>query len=261
MDIVDLNHGSGFIYGRDPAPPPIGERIDAIVDGALTAERAVMPARDYLGASRIGEPCARRLCYELMQVPVDVGADFSGRMLRIFEAGHRFEEMTIRWLRLAGFDLRTHKRNGEQFGFSAANGRFRGHIDGVIVGGPYVGIEYPALFEHKALKSSSWQDNVKQGVKLSKPVYWAQVQVYMAYLAVERTLFVALDKDTQALRYELISFDPPAAQALSDKAVTVIRAVEAGELLPRISDDAGFFICTFCPYRIRCHALAPGVNA
>jgi hypothetical protein len=166
--------------------------------------------------------------------------------------------MTIRWLRLAGFDLRTHKRNGEQFGFSVAGGRLRGHIDGVIVGGPDVGIEYPALFEHKALKASSWQDTVKHGVKASKPIYWAQVQVYMAYLAVENTLFVALDKDTQSLRYELISFDPPAAQALSDKAVTVIRAVEARDLLPRISDDAGFFICTFCPYRIRCHALTPG---
>lgn len=261
MDIVDLNHGSEFIYGRAPAPPPIGERIDALVDSALTAERAVMPARDYLGASRIGEPCARRLCYELMQVPVDGGADFSGRMLRIFEAGHRFEEMTIRWLRLAGFDLRTHKRNGEQFGFSVADGRLRGHIDGVIVGGPDVGIEYPALFEHKALKASSWQDVVKQGVKASKPIYWAQVQVYMAYLAVERTLFVALDKDTQALRYELISFDPPAAQLLSDKAVAVIRAAAVGELLPRISDNPDFFICTFCPYRIRCHALAPGGHA
>ena len=39
-------------------------------------------------------------------------------------------------LRLAGFDVRTHNRKGEQFGFSAANGRFRGHIDGVIVAGP-----------------------------------------------------------------------------------------------------------------------------
>ena len=190
-----------------------------------------------------------------------VGADFSGRMLRIFEAGHRFEEMIIRWLRLAGFDLRTQKRNGDQFGFSAAAGRFGGHIDGVIVGGPDVGIEYPALFEHKALKASSWQDVVKQGVKASKPIYWAQVQVYMAYLAVERTLFVALDKDTQALCYELISFDPPAAQLLSDKAVAVIRAAAVGELLPRISDNPDFFICRFCPYRIRCHARAPGGNA
>jgi hypothetical protein len=258
MTLLDFNHGSGFVHGRAPAPPPIGERIDAVMDAALLAERATVPPRNYLGASRIGEPCARRLCYELMHIPVDDGADFSGRLLRIFEAGHRFEVMTIRWLRLAGFDLRTHKRNGAQFGFSVAGGRFGGHIDGVIVGGPDSGIEYPVLFEHKALKSSSWQDTVKQGVKISKPIYWAQVQVYMAYLAIEHTLFVALDKDTQSLRYELVPFDPPAAQALSDKAVAVIRAVAVRELLPRISDDPDFFACMFCPYRARCHAIAPG---
>jgi hypothetical protein len=92
VTLIDLNHHSGFVYGCAAAAPPIGERIDQLVDGALKAERAVMPARDYLGACRIGEPCARRLCYELMQVPVDEGADFSGRILRVFEAGHRFEE-------------------------------------------------------------------------------------------------------------------------------------------------------------------------
>jgi hypothetical protein len=258
---IDLNHGSGFVYGRTGAASLIGGCIDVHVDAALMAERSAVPPRDYLGGSRIGEPCARRLCYELMKVAVDDGAEFSGRMLRVFEAGHRFEEMTIRWLRLAGFDLRTHKRNGEQFGFSVAGGRFRGHIDGVIVGGPDVGIEYPILFEHKAVRSSSWQQVVKHGVKVSKPIYWAQVQIYMAYLEVERTLFVALDKDTQALRYELVPFDPPAAQELSDKAADVIRAVAAGELLPRISDQPDFYICTFCPYRNRCHALAPGGQA
>ena len=261
MNSVDLSPQSGFVYGRAAAAPPIGERIDALVNDALLAERDVAPPRDYLGASRIGEPCARRLCYELMDVPVDEGAALSGRMLRIFEAGHRFEEMTIRWLRLAGFDLRTHNRNGEQFGFSVAGGRFRGHIDGVIVDGPDISIEYPLLFEHKAVRSSSWQDIVKRGVHASKPIYWAQVQIYMAYLEVERTLFVALDKDRQALRFEPVLLDPSAAQALSDKAVAVIRAVEAGEPLPRISDHPDFYICTFCPYRIRCHALAAGGDA
>ena len=106
-------------------PPPDLGNLSLTQIAALVAERAAIPARHYLGASRIGEPCPRRVCYELMQIAVDDGADFSGRMLRIFEAGHRFEDMTIRWLRLAGFDLRTHNRGGEQFGFSVAGGRFR----------------------------------------------------------------------------------------------------------------------------------------
>jgi hypothetical protein len=155
-------------------------------------------------------------------------------------------------LRLAGFDLRTHKRTGEQFGFSTAEGRFRGHIDGVIVAGPELGIEYPVLFEHKALRAASWQAIVKKGLKVAAPVYWAQVQVYMAYLSVERTLFVALDKDSQALHFELVRFDPAEAQAFSDKAVDVLRAVSAGELLPRIAGAADFYLCRFCPYARRC---------
>lgn len=256
--MIDLNHGSGFVYGREDAGPALADLLDAVLEPALAAERDAQPRRNYLGASRIGEPCLRRLCFEYGGTPVDAGAEFDGRILRVFEAGHRFEDMTVRWLRLAGFDLRSHKRDGSQFGFSAAEGRFRGHIDGVIVGGPDLSAPYPILFEHKALASSSWQETVKRGVKASKPLYWAQVQVYMAYLAVEQTLFVALNRDTMRLYPELIAFDPAAAQALSDRAVMVIRSVEARELLPRIADDPDHYVCRYCPYRVRCRHLAGG---
>lgn len=253
--MMDLNHGSGFAYGRENIDPALAARLDTILEAVLTAERDAAPPRDYLGASRIGEPCLRRLCFEYGGTPVDQNAVFDGRILRVFEAGHRFEDMTIRWLRLAGFGLRSHKRDGSQFGFATADGRFRGHIDGVIVGGPDLGVSYPILFEHKALSSTSWQDTVKRGVKASKPIYWAQAQVYMAYLAIEHTLFVALNRDTMRLYPELIAFDAADAQALSDRAVTVIRSVEARELLPRIADDPDHYVCRFCPYRRRCHRI------
>src|SRR4029077_6926680 len=96
---------------------------------------------------------------EYARAAVDVGKGFGGRTLRIFDAGHQFEALSICWLRAAGFDLRTHRSSGEQFGFVTANGRIRGHIDGVIVGGPDVGVVWPALWEHKALNAKSWSDN------------------------------------------------------------------------------------------------------
>ena len=70
-------------------------------------------------------------------------------------------------LRAAGFDLRTHRTDGEQFGFVTANGRIRGHIDGVIVGGPDIGMPWPALFEHKALyrrgrQPVAWNPNYRE---------------------------------------------------------------------------------------------------
>ena len=251
--MIDLNHRSGFVYGRAAeAPPPLGARINMLLDDALVAERAGQRPRDYLGASRIGEPCARRLVYEVTHTPPDPGKELEGRSLRIFAAGHVFEDLAIRWLRAAGFDLRTRRRDGGQFGFEVAGGRIRGHVDGVILHGPEVGLTWPLLWEHKALKASSWSDTVKKGLRLSKPVYHAQMQLYLAYMELEAGLFTALNKDTCELHHEHVRLEPATAQALSDKAVDVLRAADAGELLPRIAQNPDFHLCRFCPFSARC---------
>lgn len=252
MNVVDLNHGSGFVYRPASAVTTVGVLINTLIDEALLIARKAEPPRDYLGASRIGEPCARKLAFELSGTPPDEGEGIDGLTLRIFEAGHVFEHISIRWLRKAGFDLRTRRRDGTQFGFSIAGGRIRGHIDGAIVGGPDIEIPWPALWEHKALNSRSWEELVKEGLAVAKPLYWAQVQLYMAYLDVPRTLFTALNKNTQELHHEVVAFDAAAAQALSDKAVDILRAVDAGELPPRIAAKADHWLCRMCEYARRC---------
>jgi hypothetical protein len=254
---VDLNHGSGFVYGATTAVGDAGIRINVLIDGALEAAHQAQPPRHYLGGSRIGEPCARRLAYEITLTPVDDGKGFDGHKLRIFAAGHQFEDLTIAWLRAAGFDLRTRTRDGDQFGFSIASGRIRGHIDGVIIGGPGVGIAWPALFEHKALNQSSWTNLVKRGLRQSKPVYFAQCQLYMAYLELEVALLTAMNKNTQELYHEIVPFDAAEAQRLSDKAVDILRAVEAEELPPRIAAAPDGHLCRMCPYARRCWEAAP----
>jgi hypothetical protein len=252
MNSVDLNHGSsGFVYGGAP-PASASARINAAIDAALVRANRAQPPRDYLGGSRIGEPCSRKLAYEITHTPKDDGRDFDGAILRVFEAGHRFEDLTIDWLRAAGFDIRTRKRDGSQFGFSVAGGRLRGHIDGVIVAGPDIGIAWPALFEHKALNAKSWADLVKHGLRPSKPIYFAQVQLYLAYMDLGQALFTAMNKDSQQLYHEIVPFDVAEAQALSDKAVEIWRAVDAGELPPRIAANADFYLCRMCEYARRC---------
>jgi CRISPR/Cas system-associated exonuclease Cas4 (RecB family) len=250
--IVDLNSGSGFIYGAPSAVRDIGVRINAHVDAALEAAQRAQPPRDYLGGSRIGEPCARRLAYEITHTPVDGGMCFCGGLLRIFDAGHQLEDLTIGWLQAAGFDLRTRGRDGRQFGFSIAGGRIRGHIDGVIIGGPEVGLSWPALFEHKALNQKSWIDLVKRGLRQSKPIYFAQCQLYMAYMELEVALVTAMNKNTQELYHEVVEFEPAEAQRLSDKAADILRAIEANELPPRTANAPDFYLCRMCPYARRC---------
>ena len=249
---VDFNHQSGFVYGHGCPIENANLRINTLIDHALVDANRRQRRRDYLGASRIGEPCPRKLVYEFAHTAPDPDKEFDGSILRIFAAGHQFEDLSIRWLRAAGFDLRTEKSGGRQFGFETAGGRIKGHIDGVIVGGPDIGIAWPALWEHKALKASSWNDTVKRGVRLSKPVYHGQVQIYMAYMDLSVTLFTVLNKDTQALHHGVLPFDPAEAQALSDKAVDVLRAADAGELLPRIAAHSDFYLCRWCAYAQRC---------
>ena len=252
--LLDLNSGSGAVYGRGDAPlddaAVITARINAHLDAALLARQRQQRPRDYLGGSRVGEPCARKLVYEITHAPKD--RDVEPGILRVFDAGHQFEALSIRWLRLAGFDLRDRGADGGQFGFAAAGGRLRGHADGVIVAGPAVGLRWPALWEHKALGQRSWTDLVKRGLRLSKPIYFAQVQFYMAYLNLEVALLTALNRDTLALHHEAVPFDAAEAQRFSDHAVDVLRAAEAGELPPRIAQASDFHLCRSCPYATRC---------
>lgn len=234
------------------------ERLSALVDPALEAERDATPPRDYLGASRLGAACERQLQYEYAHAPVDPGKGFSGRLLRIFERGHRTEEMVIRWLRLAGFTLRTEDTEGRQFGFSVAGGRLRGHVDGVLIGGPE-GFAYPALWENKCLGAKSWREVEKNKLAVAKPIYAAQVALYQSYLELHEhpALFTAVNADTMAIYAELIPFDAGLAQRLSDRAVKVITATEAGELLPRSFADPAHFECKFCAWAERCWRTNP----
>lgn len=229
------------------------ERLAALVDPALEAERDATPPRDYLGASRLGAACERQLQYEYAHAPVDPGKGFSGRLLRIFERGHRTEEMVIRWLRLAGFTLRTEDAEGRQFGFSVAGGRLRGHVDGVLIGGPE-GFAYPALWENKCLGAKSWREVEKNKLAVAKPIYAAQVALYQSYLELHEhpALFTAVNADTMEIYAELIPFDAGLAQRMSDRAVKVITATEAGELLPRSFAEQTHFECRMCAWQDRC---------
>jgi hypothetical protein len=232
------------------------EHLNQLLDEALLEEQKLKTKRNYLGASRLGAECSRALQYEFM------GRDpaHSAKVLRIFEAGHLFEELVIQWLRLADLEILTKDTNGNQFAFSAASGRIAGHIDGVVIAAPSaLGITCPALFEAKSMNNKSWQETVKKGIVLSKPTYAAQIALYQAYMeslfsgiSQNPCLFTAINKDTSELYHELVLFDGELAQRISDKAVNIIRATEAGELLPRGFVSSNVYSCKICPHKEEC---------
>ena len=245
--MLDFNHGA---TKPTTGTADLAARINAVIDKALQEEDVKKPARQYLGASIIGEPCLRKIQFGYQQA---ASQPRDGKTLRIFAAGHVFEDMTARELKLAGFDLRTRKADGSQFGFSIAEGQIRGHIDGVFRGGP-VAMLYPVLWEHKALGQKSWNQVVKKGVALARPVYAAQIALYQAYMDLTEApaLFTARNRDTQELYHEAVPFDAALAQCMSDRALQILEATKAGELLPRVAENPSYFRCRWCEFAKRC---------
>jgi hypothetical protein len=225
------------------------QQISDLLDVKLLENHRNQEKRNYLGASIIGDDCLRRIQLQYMQKESEISA----QTLRTFAIGHCLEDLIAEWMWLAGFDLKTRNENGEQFGFSTADGKIAGHIDGIIFGGPDF-LKYPSLWECKTLNNKSWTDTAKRGVLVTKPLYFAQVQLYMAYLDLDKNpcLFTALNKDNSEIYHEIIPFDSEAAQRYSDRAVQIIKASENNELLPCISSDSSFYKCKMCGFRNEC---------
>jgi hypothetical protein len=199
--------------------------------------------RQYLGASAIGSECLRKVQYDWMCDP-----QFPGRIKDIFARGHFFEDVTRQ--HLPGFAFAV----PERLEFQAAGGLFRGHADGVLTDGPQLpGLRYPCIWEHKCLGAKGWKAIERDGlVGLYEP-YAAQVAIYQAYLdCTNPALFSVVNADTCERLHFLVPFDAELAQRFSDRAVIIIEATRAGELLPRITEDADDWRCKMCSHRERC---------
>lgn len=211
-------------------------------------ERAELPetnTRHYLGASAIGSECLRKVQFDWQCDPV-----FPARIKDVFLRGHFFEDVSREHLVAAGFTFAP----PERLAFQAVDGLFRGHADGIIVAGPQLpDLRYPCLWEHKCLKAKGWQAIERDGLSGLYASYAGQVAIYQAYLdCTNPALFTVLNADTCERLHLLVPFDAQLAQAMSDRAVSVIEATRSGELLPRISEDPEDWHCKACGHRGRC---------
>jgi hypothetical protein len=224
--------------------------INRLVDDAAEIENKTRQARDYLGASRIGEECLRKLGYELWQMDRDEGRGFPGRILRIFERGHDAETRVVLQLVRAGWDIV--RGNADDPRLKFRNARFAGHADGLVLSGPPVGgLSYPCLLELKCLNSTTWGGIEKVGLHEGHWEYWAQVQIYMAYLGYTQCLWIAENANTCQLYAEVVPVNLREAQELSDKAAKVLAATFPEEL-PRAYRSRTHSNCRWCHYQDRC---------
>jgi hypothetical protein len=232
---IDLNRAN---LSEQPISSAINDLIEA-------SEPPSENTRQYLGASAVGSECARKTQYDWLCDP-----KFPSRTIDIFARGHFFEDVTRQHLLKAGFKFAP----PEQLAFETADGLFRGHADGILIAGPEeLPLIYPRLWEHKCLKAKAWKAIERDGlVKLYEP-YAVQVAIYQAYLDVTNpALFTVTNADDCTRLHFTVPFDVERAQAWSDRAVVVIEATRAGELLDRFTDNPDDWRCRYCSHRERC---------
>ena len=253
---LNLNRVSPVLSNPSLTTPYHSDAIELIsyhVDAGICEQNDSKPRRTYLGGSSLGSACMRQIQYRYMQTEPDEDKHFPARTLRIFDMGHFIEDLMAKYLREAGFDLKTHDSRGEQFGFSVADDQIKGHIDGVICGGK-VPLSYPMLWECKSANSKKFNEFVRKGVANANPVYAAQIALYQAYMDLNENpaLFTVLNKDTSEIYYELVPFDRDLAQRTSDNGVNILKATRAQEMLPRVAANSDYFTCRFCEFHKTC---------
>jgi len=206
--------------------------------------------REHLGASLIGKSCERALWYDFRWATLP---QFPGRILRLFETGHLEEARLVRNLRMTGATvLEVDPETGRQWRVEAHGGHFGGSLDAVAIGLREAPKTWHVV-EFKTHSAKSFRDLVAKKVALSKPQHWAQMQIYMHLTGLDRALYVAVCKDTDALHVERVHADRAAAVRLLDRAR---RVIEAKRPPSRISEDPAWWECRFCDHRAVCHEVA-----
>jgi len=200
--------------------------------------------RPYLGCSKLGHSCDRYLWYSFRWC---YNREIPARLKRLFNRGHR-EEPAIE-AELAKIGIQTFDDQAEVvLGF----GHCKGHCDGKGLGI----VEAPKtvhLMEYKTMSDKYFKEISKtRSVKVSKPVYYAQMQIYMYKLKLTRAMFIAVNKNTDAMYFERVKLDKGYAQDLERKAERIILSEDP----PPKKFKPTWFECRFCDANAICHGNA-----
>lgn len=222
--------------------------LEAMKRNAAT-QKAREPRRHYLGASSVGHICERHIWLDLQG---QAGVSMSWKGAWATEDGHRTEDLIIERLQsVPGVTV-----TDRQSGFSDMDGKFKGHIDGIIIGilqSPGT----PHLLEIKCCNETKFNKLVKlvkeNGEKAALEAwdvqFYAQAQVYMLKFGLTRHYLVCATpggRDVTSCRTE---FNQERAKTYLSKAQRIINARQAPE---RIGTNKDFYICRLCSHHQDC---------
>lgn len=207
--------------------------------------------RSHLGASLIGEKCARKLWYGFRWAFKE---KHSGRQLRLFNRGHKEEDRLIEWIQGIGARIWSHDENGNQFRIASTDGHFGGSLDGAMFLPTQYGLDLAFLCEFKTHNQNSFNRLVKNKVRQSHPKHFAQMSVYGKVYGFQYAIYFAICKNDDEIHVEVVELDWNLADQLLDKASRITNSRVAPG---RIAASAAFSDCATCSFAGICHKNEP----
>ena len=201
--------------------------------------------REHLGASLIGHECDRFLWLTFRWAAFPV---FEGRVLRLFGTGKREEQRVYEELRAIGVELHT-EQDGKQIECRDDSGHFGGSVDAIGKGFPE-GPKTYAVLEVKTANFAASKKLKDKGVKEAKPQHFAQMQVYMGMMKLDRALYFSVNKNTDELYTEWVHADASVFLDLMARSKKIIKSTTT---FPTIADSAAKMPCKFCDFAQLCH--------
>lgn len=201
---------------------------------AVESGKVLQDKRPYIGYSGLGHKCKRYVWFNFRWA-FDRFVD--KRIDRIFERGNWEEHRIIRDLDAAGIPVTM-----EQHELMDETGHVAGHIDGVVHNVPGYDPDESMLLELKTMNDDRFKNYLKQGIKLSDPEYYVQMNMYMGKLQLSKCLFIVTNKNNEQRDYQVYDFDPSCFEDHENIAVDILTS----ENPPDRIGARTYFACKMC---------------
>lgn len=257
-DMLEADQGNAWRGWLARVLPHMGDAYRSDEDGM----------RSHLGASQLGEECARRLWYGFRWA---TASRFNAQMLRLFNRGHLEEGRIIALLVASGIRVYQQDENGKQFRISFFGGHGGGSGDGRSDNIPDIPVGLWCALEFKTHKESSFtavagkegRDRANNkirtnppGVIQGKPEHYIQCVLYMDGMGIGYTLYVAVNKDTDEIYMEILVANPELAAQYKTRGINIICLPTPPK---RISESIAFWKCVYCEDKLVCHKKQPAL--
>jgi len=202
--------------------------------------------RKHLGASLAGRDCTRYLWNTYRWLLLE---QHEGRMRRLFNRGHREEQVFIDLLRGAGWNVwDINPTTGSQYRIAHMSGHIGGSLDAIV---QPPGVNWHAIGEFKTHNNKSFNDLRNNGLLATKPEHFIQMSIYGRSYETDKGLYCAVNKDTDAIEWIPVDLDFGAAEDAMRRMEYVIGLREPPK---KISETPTFWKCKYCHFNGICHS-------